>query len=34
VYPPGIALLITIVSVNFLGDALREAFDTRLRQRR
>jgi peptide/nickel transport system permease protein len=33
VYPPGLALLITVVSVNFLGDAFREAFDTRLRQR-
>ncbi len=32
VYPPGVALLIAIVSVNFLGDALREAFDTRLRR--
>jgi peptide/nickel transport system permease protein len=31
VYPPGVALLIAVVSVNFLGDALREAFDTRLR---
>ena len=34
VYPPGIALVITVVAVNFLGDALREAFDLRLRQNR
>jgi peptide/nickel transport system permease protein len=34
VYPPGVALVITVVSVNFLGDALREAFDLRLRQSR
>lgn len=33
VYPPGLALLVTVVSVNFLGDAFREAFDTRLRRR-
>ncbi|HEV2357246.1 MAG TPA: ABC transporter permease [bacterium] len=32
VYPPGVALLLAVVSVNFLGDALREAFDTRLRR--
>ena len=34
VYPPGIALVITVVTVNFMGDALREAFDLRLRQDR
>lgn len=32
IYPPGLALLIAVVSVNFLGDALREAFDARLRR--
>lgn len=34
VYPPGIAIVITVMSVNFLGDAFREAFDLRLRQER
>jgi peptide/nickel transport system permease protein len=30
VYPPGVCILITVISINFLGDALREAFDARL----
>jgi peptide/nickel transport system permease protein len=34
VYPPGVMLVITVMSVNFLGDALREAFDLRLRRSR
>jgi len=25
--PPGVAILITVVSINFIGDALRDAFD-------
>jgi len=29
-YPPGLCILITVISINFLGDALHEAFDTRL----
>lgn len=32
VYPPGLAILITVISINFLGDAFREAFDRRLSQ--
>lgn len=32
IYPPGIAILIVELSVNFLGDALRQAFDPRLRK--
>lgn len=31
VYPPGLAILTTVISINFLGDAMREAFDGRLR---
>lgn len=34
VYPPGIAVLLTVLSINFVGDALRIAFDTRLSHRR
>jgi peptide/nickel transport system permease protein len=30
VYPPGILILITELSVNFIGDGLRQAFDTRM----
>lgn len=29
-YPPGICILVTVISINFLGDAMHEAFDTRL----
>jgi peptide/nickel transport system permease protein len=32
IYPPGIAILIVELSVNFIGDALRQAFDPRLRK--
>ncbi len=30
VYPPGIAVLLTVLGINFVGDALRTAFDARL----
>lgn len=30
VYPPGVAILIAELSVNFVGDGLRQAFDTRM----
>jgi peptide/nickel transport system permease protein len=33
VYPPGIAIVVTVVAFNFIGDALRDAFEVRLRQR-
>ncbi|KYP80735.1 peptide ABC transporter permease [Ferroacidibacillus organovorans] len=33
IYPPGIAILGTVLSINFLGDALRKAFDVRLNRR-
>ena len=33
VYPPGIAIVITVVCFNFIGDALRDAFEVRLRRR-
>ncbi|MCL4493841.1 MAG: ABC transporter permease [Firmicutes bacterium] len=32
IYPPGLAILIVELSVNFIGDALRQAFDPRLRK--
>jgi peptide/nickel transport system permease protein len=28
---PGLAILVTVLSLNFLGDGLREALDPRLR---
>jgi peptide/nickel transport system permease protein len=33
VYPPGVAIVVTVVGFNFIGDALREALEVRLRQR-
>jgi peptide/nickel transport system permease protein len=33
IYPPGIAILLTVVAFNFIGDALRDAFEVRLRER-
>jgi peptide/nickel transport system permease protein len=33
VYPPGLAIVITVVCFNFIGDALRDAFEVRLRRR-
>ncbi len=29
--PPGIAILVTVLSINFLGDALRDALDPKLK---
>jgi len=33
IYPPGIAILLVVISFNFVGDALRDAFDVRMRTR-
>jgi len=33
VYPAGILIVLTVVAINLIGDALREAFDVRLQQR-
>jgi peptide/nickel transport system permease protein len=33
IYPAGIAIIITCISINFIGDALRDAFETRLQRR-
>jgi ABC-type dipeptide/oligopeptide/nickel transport system permease subunit len=33
IYPVGIALILTIMAFNFIGDALRDAVDVRLRKR-
>jgi peptide/nickel transport system permease protein len=32
IYPPGIAIVLTVVAFNFIGDALRDAFEVRLRR--
>lgn len=33
IYPAGVAIVLTVVAFNFVGDSLRDAFDVRLRQR-
>ncbi len=33
IYPPGVAILLTVVAFNFIGDALRDAFEVRLHER-
>ena len=33
IYPPGICIILTCISFNFIGDALRDAFETRLQRR-
>lgn len=33
IYPAGIAIIITCIAINFIGDALRDAFETRLQRR-
>src|SRR6266566_2281327 len=33
IYPAGICIILTCITVNFIGDALRDAFETRLQRR-
>lgn len=33
IYPPGVAIVLIIMAFNFIGDGLRDSFDTRLRRR-
>ena len=33
IYPPGIAIVLVVVAFNFIGDALRDAFEVRLQRR-
>ncbi len=33
IYPPGIAIILTCICFNFIGDALRDSFETRLQRR-
>jgi peptide/nickel transport system permease protein len=33
IYPSGIAIIVTCIAFNFIGDALRDAFETRLQRR-
>lgn len=33
IYPPGVAILLTVMAFNAVGDALRDVFDSRLRPR-
>jgi peptide/nickel transport system permease protein len=33
IFPPGVAIVLVVVAFNFLGDALRDAFEVRLRRR-
>jgi peptide/nickel transport system permease protein len=33
IYPPGVVIILTCIAFNFVGDALRDAFETRLQRR-
>jgi ABC-type dipeptide/oligopeptide/nickel transport system permease subunit len=33
IYPVGVCIVLTVMSLNFIGDALRDSFDVRLRRR-
>jgi len=33
IYPAGIAIVVVVVAFNFVGDALRDAFEVRLQRR-
>jgi peptide/nickel transport system permease protein len=33
IYPAGVAIILTCIAFNFIGDALRDAFETRLQRR-
>jgi peptide/nickel transport system permease protein len=33
IYPPGVLIIMTCIAFNFIGDALRDAFETRLQRR-
>ena len=33
IYPPGLAIVFTVVAFNLIGDAMRDAFEVRLRRR-
>src|SRR6202034_4391196 len=33
IYPPGVLIILICISFNFIGDALRDAFETRLQRR-
>ena len=33
IYPPGVVIILTCIAFNFIGDALRDAFETRLQRR-
>ncbi|HEY3686418.1 MAG TPA: ABC transporter permease [Streptosporangiaceae bacterium] len=33
IYPPGLAIILVVIAFNFIGDALRDAFEVRLQRR-
>ena len=33
IYPVGVIIILTVIAFNFIGDAIRDAFDVRLVQR-
>ena len=33
IFPPGIAIIVVVIAINFVGDALRDAFEVRLQRR-
>jgi peptide/nickel transport system permease protein len=32
-FPPAIAIILVVIAINFIGDALRDAFEVRLQRR-
>ena len=33
IFPAGIAIILVVIAINFIGDALRDAFEVRLQRR-
>ena len=33
IWPPGLAIIVVVIAINFIGDALRDAFEVRLQRR-
>ena len=33
IFPPGIVIILVVIAINFVGDALRDAFEVRLQRR-
>jgi peptide/nickel transport system permease protein len=33
IYPAGVCIVLVVIAINFIGDALRDAFEVRLQRR-